>query len=80
MPTIDIPDDELAAVTAAIRGVIAGGRYPHALALIRSARRWRGSRQPQSQRNLIAQFRSRARRGPAAGQGRQAGEAVAKEA
>jgi hypothetical protein len=30
MPTIDLPDDELAAVTAAIRRVIAGDRYPHA--------------------------------------------------
>ena len=30
MPTIDLPDDELAAVTAAIRGLIAGDRYPHA--------------------------------------------------
>ena len=30
MPTIDLPDDELTAVTAAIRGVIAGDRYPHA--------------------------------------------------
>ena len=30
MPTIDLPDDELAAVTVAIRGVIAGDRYPHA--------------------------------------------------
>jgi hypothetical protein len=30
MPTIDLPDDELAAVTAAIRGVIADDRYPHA--------------------------------------------------
>jgi hypothetical protein len=29
MPTIDLPD-ELAAVTAAIRGVIEGDRYPHA--------------------------------------------------
>jgi hypothetical protein len=28
--TIDLPDDELAAVTAAIRGVIEGDRYPHA--------------------------------------------------
>jgi hypothetical protein len=27
---IDLPDDELAAVTAAIRGVIEGDRYPHA--------------------------------------------------
>jgi hypothetical protein len=30
VPTIDLPDDELAAVTAAIRGVIEGDRYPHA--------------------------------------------------
>jgi hypothetical protein len=28
--TIDLPADELAAVTAAIRGVIEGDRYPHA--------------------------------------------------
>jgi hypothetical protein len=30
MPTIDLPDDELAAVTAAIRRVIEGDPYPHA--------------------------------------------------
>ena len=30
MPTIDLTDAELAAVTAAIRGVIEGDRYPHA--------------------------------------------------
>jgi hypothetical protein len=30
VPTIDLPDDELAAVAAAIRGVIEGDRYPHA--------------------------------------------------
>ena len=30
MPTIDLPDDELAAVTTAIRGVIEDDRYPHA--------------------------------------------------
>jgi hypothetical protein len=30
VPTIDLPADELAAVTAAIRGVIDGDRYPHA--------------------------------------------------
>ena len=30
MPTIDLPDDELAAVTAAIRDVIEGDRYPRA--------------------------------------------------
>ena len=28
MPIIDLPDDELAAVAAAIRGVIEGDRYP----------------------------------------------------
>jgi hypothetical protein len=30
VPTIDLPDDELAAVIAAIRGVIEGDRYPRA--------------------------------------------------
>ena len=30
VPIIDLPADELAAVTAAIRGVIDGDRYPHA--------------------------------------------------
>ena len=30
MPTIDLPDDELAAVTAAIRDVIESDRYPRA--------------------------------------------------
>jgi hypothetical protein len=30
VPTVGLPDDELAAVTAAIRGVIEGDRYPHA--------------------------------------------------
>jgi hypothetical protein len=30
VPTIDLPADELAAVTAAIRGLIEGDRYPHA--------------------------------------------------
>jgi hypothetical protein len=30
VPTVDLPDDELAAVTAAIRGVIEGDKYPHA--------------------------------------------------
>jgi hypothetical protein len=30
VPTIDLPDDELAAVAAAIRGVIEGDRFPHA--------------------------------------------------
>jgi hypothetical protein len=30
VPTIDLPDDELAARTAAIRRLIAEDRYPHA--------------------------------------------------
>jgi hypothetical protein len=30
MPTIDLPDDELAAVTAAIRRAIEDDKYPHA--------------------------------------------------
>jgi hypothetical protein len=30
VPTIELPDDELAAVTATIRRIIAGDRYPHA--------------------------------------------------
>jgi hypothetical protein len=30
VPAINLTDDELAAVTAALRGVIAGDRYPHA--------------------------------------------------
>ena len=30
MPIINLPDDELAAVTTAIRSVIEGDRYPHA--------------------------------------------------
>jgi hypothetical protein len=30
VPTIDLPDDELAAVTAAIRRLIDEDRYPHA--------------------------------------------------
>jgi hypothetical protein len=30
MPTIDLPADELAALTAAIRDVIENDRYPHA--------------------------------------------------
>ena len=30
MPIIDLPADELAAVTAAIRGVIEGYKFPHA--------------------------------------------------
>jgi hypothetical protein len=34
VPTVDLPDDELAAVTAAIRGVIQGDPYPRAPRLV----------------------------------------------
>jgi hypothetical protein len=34
VPTIDLPADELAAVTAAIRGVLEGRRFPHAPRLV----------------------------------------------
>jgi hypothetical protein len=34
MPTIDLTDDELAAVTAAIRGVIEDDKFPHAPRLV----------------------------------------------
>jgi hypothetical protein len=30
MPTIDLPDDELAAVTAALRRLIEDDKFPHA--------------------------------------------------
>jgi hypothetical protein len=30
MPTIDLPEDELQAAIAAIRGLIEGDRFPHA--------------------------------------------------
>lgn len=30
MPVVDLPDDELRALIAAIRGVIEGDRFPHA--------------------------------------------------
>ncbi len=34
MPTIDLTDAELAAVTAAIRGVVETDKYPHAPRLV----------------------------------------------
>jgi hypothetical protein len=39
MPTIDLPDDELAAVTAAIRRAIEDDSFPTPRAWIRCARR-----------------------------------------
>ena len=43
MPTIDLPDDELAAVTAAIRRVIEDDEFPHAPRLDPLRAAWRGS-------------------------------------
>jgi hypothetical protein len=34
VPTIDLPDDELAAVTAAVRRLIEDDKYPHAPRLV----------------------------------------------
>ncbi len=47
MPTINLADDELAAVTAAIRRAIEDDKYPHR-ASIRCARRWANSRRRES--------------------------------
>jgi hypothetical protein len=43
MPTINLTDAELAAITAAIRRLIDEDRFPHARASTRCARRWRSS-------------------------------------
>jgi hypothetical protein len=48
MPTIDLTDDEYAAVTAMIRHLIEQDKFPHARASIRCARRWRSSIRRQS--------------------------------
>ena len=42
MPRIDLPDDEFAALVAAVRGVIAGVDTHMRRGWIRCARRWRG--------------------------------------
>jgi hypothetical protein len=54
MPTIDLPDDELAAITAAIRRAIEDDEYPHAPGSFRCSRRCGSSRrrQPRSQSRL----------------------------
>ena len=46
MPTIDLPDDELAAVTAALRGAIESDSIRARRASIHLGRRWRGSLEP----------------------------------
>ena len=43
MPTINLTDDEYAAVTAVIRRAIEDDRFPRARASIRCARRWQSS-------------------------------------
>ena len=44
VPTIDLPDDELAAVAAAIRRLIEDDKYPHAPRLDPLRAAWRGLR------------------------------------
>jgi hypothetical protein len=66
VPTIDLPDDELAAVTAAIRRAIEDDRFPHAPPWTRFARRWRGS----TRRRRIQTRTRRPRRQPKATTGR----------
>jgi hypothetical protein len=67
-PTIDLPDDELAAVTAAIRGVIEDDKFPHAPRLdpLRAALGEAG-------RGVKASPRTE---GPAGSQNRQTGAAI----
>ena len=76
MPIIDLPDDELAAVTAAIRGVIEGDQFPHAprldplrAALARLEAAGSMSAKPDNTSPPQAE-------GPAASQSRQAGAAI----
>jgi hypothetical protein len=76
VPTINLPDDELAAVTAAIRRAIEDDRYPHAPRLdpLRAAlaRLERGVQA--NPRNVTTS--GRFREGPGASQSRQAGAAT----
>jgi hypothetical protein len=44
MPTIDLTDEELAALTAVVRRVVDEDKFPHASS--RCARRWRSSFRP----------------------------------
>jgi hypothetical protein len=48
MPTINLTDDELAAATATVRRASRRTDFLAPRALIRCARRWQSSRQPQS--------------------------------
>jgi hypothetical protein len=77
MPTIDLPDDELAAVAAAIRRAIEDDKFPHAPRLdpLRAAL---ARLEAASKETLVADWRQvkPAREGPAASQGRQAGAAI----
>jgi hypothetical protein len=69
MPTIDLPDDELAAVAAAIRRTIETDKFPHAPRLdpLRAAL---AKLEPATAQS------NRAPEGPAASQSRQAGAAI----
>jgi hypothetical protein len=48
MPTIDLTDDEYAAVTASIRRAIEDDRFPLARVSIRCAERWQSSTRSRS--------------------------------
>ena len=67
MRIFDLPDDELAAVTAALRGVVEDDRYPRAPRLDALRAALGRLRRPQSHPAL---------KGPAASQSRQAGAAI----
>jgi hypothetical protein len=70
MPTIDLPDDELAAVTAAIRRLIEDDKFPHAPRLdpLRAALARLDA--------ALALEPNSGPEGPAASQGQQAGAAI----
>jgi hypothetical protein len=70
MPTIDLPDDELAAVTAAIRRLIRGRQVPPRPAAGSAAR---GSGEA---RRGVGPRANSGPEGPAASQSRQAGAAI----
>ena len=77
MPIIDLPDDELAAVTAAIRRVIEDDKFPHAPRLdpLRAALA-RLEAASADRKSSPKKWRARAPEGPAASQSRQAGAAI----
>jgi hypothetical protein len=69
VPTIDLTDAELAAVTAVIRGVIATDKYPHAPRLV-------PLRMAPAKFDAAAPEPTPAAEGPATSQSRQAGAVI----